>query len=83
MVAGSHDHAAIGLRLGPPLNYPNRPCTSSRVPQKEVQFISTWPLFTSADPFTLVHVSPRDSLSGYLLDQGSAMATYALMDTTG
>ena len=84
MVAGNHDHAAVNLRTTSDFNHDAQASTewtAGRLSQEECQFLAGLPLSTTVDPFTLVHGSLRDPLSEYLLDQDSAMANFALMNS--
>lgn len=86
MVAGNHDHAAVGLRSISDFNQDAKASaqwTAGQLSQDEVEFLSGLPLSTKAGSFTLVHGSLRDPLGEYLLDQDSALATFALLKTAG
>lgn len=57
--------------------------TAGKLSQDQIRFLSGLPMSTTAGPFTLVHGSLRDPLGKYLVDQDSALAIFALMDSPG
>ena len=83
-VAGNHDTAAVGTTTANDFNGAAREAsiwTAGQLTAEEKAFLAGLPLVATADPFTLVHGSIRDPLVEYLLDRGSALATFALLDT--
>ena len=83
-VAGNHDHAAVGK-----INYDNfngaakatTVWTAGQLTEGETDFLGGLPTVVLQESFTLVHGSLRDPLVEYLLDQGSAKATMALLQS--
>ena len=83
-VAGNHDFAAVGKRTTDDFNYEAKASaewTRSELSKEAVHFLEDLPLSAIVEPFTLVHGTLRDPLSEYLLDQETASATLAMMET--
>ena len=83
-VAGNHDHGAVGKASVENFNYAAKTAihwTSGQLSAEYAQFLANLPTVITAEPFTMVHGSLRDSLNEYLLEEESALATLALMQT--
>ncbi len=86
MVAGNHDLAAVGLRSIDDFNpdaQASARWTKDRLSPGHVRFLQGLPLTVQASGFTLVHGSLRDPVNEYLLREQAALATFALLETTG
>ena len=84
VVAGNHDFAAVGKRTTDDFNYAAKASaewTRSQLSKEAVRFVEDLPLSVIVEPFTLVHGTLRDPLSEYLLDQETASATLAMLET--
>ncbi|MCH7738182.1 MAG: metallophosphoesterase family protein [Chloroflexi bacterium] len=83
-VAGNHDHAAVGLIDAHDFNAAAKAAaewTAGQIDAGQREFITSLPMVSVQDPFTLVHGSLRDPIVEYLLDRDSASGTLALMET--
>ena len=84
VVAGNHDFAVAGETTLDDFNYAARAAAQWTTPQlsaEDIRFLAALPPVTVDEPFTLVHGSLRDPLDEYLLDQESALGTFALLST--
>ena len=84
VVAGNHDHAAVGKMSVESFNDAAATAarwTASQLGQEDVDFLSGLPLVAIVEPFTLVHGSLRAPVWEYLLTQESALATLDLLST--
>ena len=85
IVAGNHDFAAVGKRTTADFNYAAKESaqwTNGQLASGATKFIEDLPLSAIEGTFTLVHGTLRDPLSEYLLDEDSAAAHLALMETS-
>ena len=83
-VAGNHDCAAVGLIDASDFNEAARGAakwTAGQLDAGQRDLLTSLPMVSVQEPFTLVHGSLRDPIVEYLLDRDSAMGTLALMDT--
>ena len=83
-VAGNHDHAAVGLIDASDFNDAARAAahwTMGQLDAAQRGYLTSLPLVSIQDQFTLVHGSLRDPVVEYLLDRGSAEGTFALLET--
>ena len=83
-IAGNHDNAAVGKISYEDFNGAARAAivwTADQLGEVETEFLSGLPTVVVEEPFTLVHGSLRDPLVEYLLDQGSANATLAMLES--
>lgn len=83
-VAGNHDHAAVGKISYDDFNGAARAATvwtADQLTEAETKFLGGLPTVVVEEPFTLVHGSLRSPLVEYLMDQGSASATLAMLQS--
>lgn len=83
-VAGNHDAAAVGLINASDFNEAAKSAvdwTSGQLDAGQREFLTSLPMVSIQEPFTLVHGSLRDPIVEYLLDRDSAMGTLALLKT--
>jgi len=83
-VAGNHDCAAVGLIDASDFNDAARAAakwTAGQVDAGQRDYLTSLPMVSVQEPFTLVHGSLRDPVVEYLLDRNSAAGTLALMET--
>ena len=83
-VAGNHDAAAVGLIDASDFNDAAKAAvdwTSSQLDAEQRDFLTSLPMVSVQEPFTLVHGSLRDPIVEYLLDRYSALGTLALLET--
>jgi len=84
-VAGNHDAAAAGLIDASDFNDDAKAAakwTAGQLDAEQRDFLTSLPLVSVQEPFTLVHGSLRDPIVEYLLDRDSAMGTLALLETS-
>lgn len=83
-VAGNHDCAALGLIDASDFNDAAKAAakwTAGQLDDGQRNLLTSLPMVSVQEPFTLVHGSLRDPIVEYLLDRDSAMGTLALMET--
>ena len=83
-IAGNHDHAAVGLIDAFDFRHDDKTVivwTSEQLDTAHRAFLSSLPVVSIEEPFTLVHGSLRDPIVEYLLDRNSAVGTLNLMET--
>ena len=83
-VAGNHDCAAVGLIDASDFNDDAKAAavwTASQLDVGQRSFLTSLPMVSVRDAFTLVHGSLRDPIVEYLLDRQSALGTLALLET--
>ena len=83
-VVGNHDAAAVGLIDASDFNDAAKAAvdwTSSQLDAEQRDFLTSLPMVSVQEPFTLVHGSLRDPIVEYLLDRDSALGTLALLET--
>ena len=83
-VAGNHDCAAVGLINASDFNDGDKAAakwTANQLDAEHRDFLTSLPMVSVQEPFTLVHGSLRDPIVEYLLDRNSALGTLALMET--
>jgi predicted phosphodiesterase len=83
-IAGNHDHAAVGLIDALDFRDDAKTVavwTSGQLDTEHRAFLSSLPVVSIEEPFTLVHGSLRDPIVEYLLDRNSAVGTLNLMET--
>jgi diadenosine tetraphosphatase ApaH/serine/threonine PP2A family protein phosphatase len=83
-VRGNHDSAAIGLLDTDSFNDDARAAiewTAARITPQTRQWLSTLPLRSVDEPFTLVHGSPRDPTWEYVYSASVARANMAAFTT--
>ena len=83
-VAGNHDAAAVGSIDASDFNDYAKAAmhwTAGQLDDGHRDFLSSLPMVSVQEPFTLVHGSLRDPIVEYLLDRDSAMGTLALLET--
>ena len=83
-IAGDHDHAAVGLIDVFDFRDDAKTVTGWTSGQLDTEyraFLSSLPVISIEEPFTLVHGSLRDPIVEYLLDRDSAVDTLNLMET--
>ncbi len=83
-VAGNHDCAAVGLVDASDFNDAAKTAanwTAKQLDAGQRDFLTSLPMVSVQEPFTLVHGSLRDPVVEYLLDRDSAAGTLALLET--
>ena len=83
-VAGNHDCAAVGLIDASDFNEAARAAanwTTGQINAGHRDFLTSLPMVSVQEPFTLVHGSLREPIVEYLLDRQSAAGTLALLTT--
>ncbi|MCH8297560.1 MAG: metallophosphoesterase family protein [Chloroflexi bacterium] len=83
-VAGNHDCAAVGLIDTSDFNDAARAAakwTAGQVDAGQRDYLTSLPMVSVQEPFTLVHGSLREPIAEYLLDRNSAAGTLALLET--
>ena len=83
-VAGNHDCAAVGLIDTSDFNDAARAAakwTAGQVDAGQRDYLTSLPMVSVQEPFTLVHGSLREPVAEYLLDRNSAAGTLALLET--
>ncbi len=81
-IAGNHDYAAVSKISYEDFNGAARAATiwtAGQLTESETAFLGGLPTVLVEEPFTLVHGSLRNPLVEYLLDQGAANATLAML----
>lgn len=83
-VAGNHDCAAVGLIDASEFN-DDAKCaanwTARQLDAGQRDLLTSLPMVSVQEPFTLVHGSLRDPIVEYLLDRNSAVGTFTLLET--
>ena len=83
-VAGNHDCAAVGLIDASNFNEAAKAAviwTAGQLEAEQRDYLTSLPMVSVQEPFTLVHGSLRDPIVEYLLDRDSAVGTLELMET--
>ena len=83
-VAGNHDCAAVGLIDASDFNDAARAAarwTAGQLDAGQRDYLTSLPMVSIQEPFTLVHGSLRDPIVEYLLGRESAVGTLALLET--
>lgn len=84
-VAGNHDWAAVGNVSIADFN-PDAAAacrwTARQLTPEQVEFLKNLPLTLICDDFTLVHGSPRDPITEYMLSVASAVINFARLTTS-
>ena len=77
-VAGNHDCAAVGLVDAYNFNEATKAAvvwTAGQLEAGQRDYLTSLPMVSVQEPFTLVHGSLRDTIVEYLLDRDSAVVT--------
>ena len=84
MVAGNHDFAAVNklcISNFNPAAQASTQWTSAQLSRDGFDFLAALPLTATTGDFTMVHGSLKAPLTEYLLNEGAALDTFAVMAT--